>query len=205
MIEVGPLVAGDRSAWEGLARGYKAFYRDWIPDEAYEATWRRLRHEAELHALGARLDGRLIGIAHYFFHPTFWGGQACYLQDLFVEEEARGRGAARALIEGVAQAARDHGATRYYWHTQEDNTRARALYDRVARFSGFIRYQYPLLPARHGPHPGDEHLHAQPVVEFRVAVGHLRGALDQARVADRGQHGQVDLVAPPVLGPLVFR
>ena len=144
MIEVGPLAAGDRSAWEGLARGYKAFYRDWIPDEAYEATWRRLRHETELHGLGARLDGRLVGIAHYFFHPAFWGGDACYLQDLFVEEEARGHGAARALIDRVAQAARDHGATRYYWHTQEDNTRARALYDRVARFSGFIRYQYPL-------------------------------------------------------------
>jgi GNAT superfamily N-acetyltransferase len=213
MIEVGPLAAGDRSAWEGLARGYKAFYRDWIPDEEYEATWRRLRppsepQGAELHALGARLDGRLIGIAHYFFHPAFWGGDACYLQDLFVEEQARGRGAARALIERVAQAAREHGATRYYWHTMQDNTTARALYDRVARFSGFIRYQYPLLPSvplGHGPDPGDEHLHAQPVVELRVAVGHLRGALDQARVADRGQHGQVDLVAPPVLGPLVCR
>jgi hypothetical protein len=43
MIEVGPLQAGDRNAWEGLARGYKAFYRDWVPDEAYEATWWRLR------------------------------------------------------------------------------------------------------------------------------------------------------------------
>jgi len=148
-IEVGPLQAGDRSAWEGLARGYKEFYRDWIPDEAYEATWRRLQphaepHGTELSGLGARIDGRLIGIAHYFFHPTVWGGDACYLQDLFVEEEMRGHGAARALIEGVARAARDHGATSYYWHTQEDNARARALYDQVARFTGFIRYQYPL-------------------------------------------------------------
>ncbi len=144
MIEVGPLAAGDRDAWEGLARGYKAFYRDWIPDEAYEATWRRLRHGTELHGLGARLDGRLIGIAHYFFHPTFWGGDACYLQDLFVAEEMRGRGAARALIEGVAQAARDRGAVSYYWHTQENNATARLLYDKVARFTGFIRYQHRL-------------------------------------------------------------
>lgn len=218
MIEVGPLEAGDRSAWEGLARGYKAFYRDWIPDETYEATWRRLRrgaepHGFELYGLGARLDGRLIGIAHYFFHPTFWGGEACYLQDLFVEEEARGRGAARALIEQVAQAAREHGATRYYWHTKEDNARARALYDQVARFAGFIRYEYPLLrtrrvrsvPLGHGPDPGDEHLDAQPVVEVQVAAGHLGGAPDQARVAGRGQHGQVDLVAPLELGAFLLR
>ncbi len=144
MIETGPLRPADREAWEVLARGYKAFYRDLVPDEAYERTWRRLTDGAELHGLGARLDGTLVGIAHYFFHPAFWSGEACYLQDLFVDEAARGRGAARALIERVAEVARDRGADRFYWHTQEGNTRARALYDQVARFSGFIRYAYPL-------------------------------------------------------------
>ena len=188
MIEVGPLEAGDRGAWERLARGYKAFYRDPLPDEAYEAYWQRLRDGTELHGLGARIDGRLIGIAHYFFHPTFWSGQACYLQDLFVDEAARGRGAARALIERVAQAARESGATRYYWHTQEDNARARVLYDQVARFSGFIRYAYPLLrgvrvgrlplPLGQGLDALDEELDADPVVELRVALRHRRGALD---------------------------
>jgi GNAT superfamily N-acetyltransferase len=84
------------------------------------------------------------GIAHYLFHPAFWSGEACYLQDLFVAEEARGRGAARALIGAVAIAARDRGAVRYYWHTQESNARARVLYDKVAAYSGFIRYTYPL-------------------------------------------------------------
>ena len=64
--------------------------------------------------------------------------------DLFVDKTARGRGAARALIEQVAAAAREHGATRYYWHTQQDNATARLLYDKVARFSGFIRYERPL-------------------------------------------------------------
>ena len=144
MIEINPLRPGDRDAWEVLARGYKAFYRDPMPDEAYEVTWQRLAAGTELYGLGARLDGTLIGLAHYFFHPAFWSGEACYLQDLFVDEAVRGRGAARALIEGVAAAARDRGADRYYWHTREDNARARVLYDKVARFSGFIRYAYPL-------------------------------------------------------------
>ena len=76
--------------------------------------------------------------------PAFWSGEACYLQDLFTDEAARGRGAARALIEGVAAAARERGADRFYWHTQETNTTARVLYDKVARFTGFIRYSYRL-------------------------------------------------------------
>ena len=41
-------------------------------------------------------------------------------------------------------AARDRGATRLYWHTRQDNAQARVLYDQVARFTGFIRYAYPL-------------------------------------------------------------
>ena len=85
MIEIGPFRPGDRDAWEELARGYKAFYQDPMPDEAYEQTWRRLAAGTELRGLGARLDGRLAGLAHYFFHPAFWSGEACYLQDLFVD------------------------------------------------------------------------------------------------------------------------
>jgi ribosomal protein S18 acetylase RimI-like enzyme len=68
----------------------------------------------------------------------------CYLQDLFVAPQARGRGVARALIEAVAHAAREAQAERYYWLTQDDNKVARALYDKVAKFNGFLRYDFVL-------------------------------------------------------------
>ena len=42
------------------------------------------------------------------------------------------------------RAARAQQATRYYWLTQDHNASARALYDKVAQFKGFIRYDYPL-------------------------------------------------------------
>jgi GNAT superfamily N-acetyltransferase len=144
MIEIGPLRPEDRSAWEVLARGYKFFYRTTVPDGGYEQTWQQVLDGTQLHGIGARLDGELVGIAHYLFHVTFWTSDVCYLQDLFVAEAARGQGAARALIERTAQAARERGATRLYWTTQEGNARARGLYDKVARFNGFIRYDYSL-------------------------------------------------------------
>ncbi|KPI27815.1 GNAT family N-acetyltransferase [Streptomyces sp. NPDC059755] len=142
--EIGPLGPQDRAAWEVLARGYKTFYRTEVPDDGYEEMWRRLRDGSEVHAVGARTEGRLVGIAHYLFHASAWTADSCYLQDLYVDEAVRGRGVARALIERVAEAARERGAARLYWSTQEDNTTARALYDKVAGFNGFIRYDYPL-------------------------------------------------------------
>ena len=144
VIEIGPLHDDDRERWEVLARGYKAFYKTPTSDVEFATAWARLRAAEEIFGLGARLDGRLVGIAHYLFHTTVWAPSACYLQDLFTDPEARGQGAARALIEAVAAVARERRVARYYWMTQDHNATARALYDKVARHHGFIRYEYPL-------------------------------------------------------------
>ena len=146
MIEISPLRPEDRDRWEVLARGYKEFYRTAVSDEEYERTWQRLLLAEDVFGCAARLDGDgpVVGIAHYLFHANPWSSDSCYLQDLYVDEAARGQGAARALIEHVAQVARARGAARLYWHTKQDNDRARALYDKVATFRGFISYDRPL-------------------------------------------------------------
>jgi GNAT superfamily N-acetyltransferase len=144
MIRIGPLKTSERAAWEKLARGYNDFYETELPASGYDRTWQRLLAGREIHGLGARFDGRLVGIAHFLFHHNIWRDDVCYLQDLFVDEAVRGQGAARALIDAVAEAAQKRGASRYYWQTKQDNARARGLYDKVARFRGFIRYDYSL-------------------------------------------------------------
>jgi GNAT superfamily N-acetyltransferase len=85
----------------------------------------------------------LVGITHYLFHDHAWSPKpVCYLQDLFVDAAARGSGCGRALIERVAEAARERDCLRLYWTTKEDNATARLLYDRLAKFNGFVRYDY---------------------------------------------------------------
>jgi|TARA_B110000967_G_C18897055_1_gene571507 ribosomal protein S18 acetylase RimI-like enzyme len=51
-----------------------------------------------------------------------------------------GMGVGRALIEGVYAAADANGTPSVYWLTQEENTEARKLYDRIAKVTNFIKY-----------------------------------------------------------------
>jgi GNAT superfamily N-acetyltransferase len=141
---IAPLQPEDRPAWEKLARGYKAFYNTPTTDAEYSTTWNRLLARDDVFGLAARVEGELVGIAHYLFHSSAWAPGNCYLQDLFTLPAARGRGVGRALIEAVAAEARTHGAARYYWLTHEDNAAARVLYNKVARCAGFIRYDFAL-------------------------------------------------------------
>ena len=138
-----PPRADDRPAWDELWRGYLRFYRSRLEPEVTELTWARLLDPTvQPHGLVAELDGRLVGLAHYLFHPSTWSGSAyCYLEDLFTAPEARGQGVGRALIEAVARAAEAAGASRLYWHTQEFNAEGRALYDTLARRTSFIVYE----------------------------------------------------------------
>ncbi|MCJ7451250.1 MAG: GNAT family N-acetyltransferase [Steroidobacteraceae bacterium] len=143
-FEIVPLAPEHRSEWEQLARGYKTFYETQLPDAAYARTWNRLMSADGIHGFGAHDDGRLVGITHYLFHTGTWTNKSCYLEDLFVDPACRGRGIARGLIEAVARRAREEGAGRLYWLTHQHNETARMLYDHVARFSGFVEYEYPL-------------------------------------------------------------
>lgn len=141
---IAPLQPKNRAAWETLARGYKAFYDTPTTDDEYATAWQRLLAQDGVHGLGAFVEGELVGIVHYLFHTGTWTPRVCYLQDLYTAPEQRGHGVGRALIAAVADAARAQGCSRCYWLTQQDNTTARALYDQVARFAGFIRYDVAL-------------------------------------------------------------
>jgi len=146
-LEIRPLEPGDRREWEVLARAYKAFYETVLPDADYERTWSRLMSADGIYGYGALAEGTMVGIAHYLFHTGIWARRVCYLEDLFVDPAGRGRGVARALIEAVARRSREEGAGRLYWLTHQQNTTARLLYDRVAKFSGFVEYEVRLLDA----------------------------------------------------------
>ena len=147
---VRPIHRTDRAEWLPLWSGYNAFYErageTALAPSITETTWERFFSPLEpVFALVAEVDGKVVGIAHYLFHrSTTRIEPVCYLQDLFTDPEARGRGIGRALIQGVYEQAGEAGARRVYWQTKSTNEAGRALYDRVARHLGFIVYSHEL-------------------------------------------------------------
>jgi GNAT superfamily N-acetyltransferase len=142
-ITVRPLAPADRARWQELWHGYLTFYEAPIDDENTDLLWNRLLNDGDPNGLVAcDGNGKIIGLVHYMYHPTCWTVRdKCYLQDLFVDPEARVGGAGRALIEAVYEKAAAANASEVYWMTQQFNSVARVLYDRVGELTPFIKYR----------------------------------------------------------------
>lgn len=142
---ISPLTEADQAEWRRLWTLYLEFYGATVSEEVYETTFRRLLsgEDNEYEGLIARnTDGQAIGITHFLSHRHCWSVEnAVYLQDLYVDESARGTGAGRALVEAVYARADEIGAANVYWLTQNFNHTARRLYDRIGKLTPFIKYQ----------------------------------------------------------------
>ena len=142
-IKIAPLSQTDYSSWLVLWQRYLSFYETTLPIHTTEATWDNLlNQDVAIYGFGARIDDTLVGITHVVLHPNTWNtSDCCYLEDLYVSDNARGQGAGRALIEYVYNFAAQKNCNRVYWVTQEDNTSARKLYDNIASLTDMVQYR----------------------------------------------------------------
>jgi GNAT superfamily N-acetyltransferase len=87
-------------------------------------------------ALIAEDDGCAVGYA--MFHASYdapHASRGLYLQDLFVAERARRRGAGKALMAALAREARDAGCVFFWWTAKQWNTEALDFYRRLGAAS----------------------------------------------------------------------
>lgn len=156
-ITIRPLEPNDRNAWNELWQGYLTFYKQNLSAEVTETSWNRLVNQQEgfKAIVAVDEDGQLQGLCHFIYHYATWSvGPRCYLEDLFVSVNVRGKGIGKSLIEAVYADAEATGASKVYWHTNEDNARARRLYDYVGVLTPYVKYEGPPSPAK--TRPADE-------------------------------------------------
>ena len=128
--------SADLDALVPLFRGYLEFYhRRPEPGAVREFLDARLSTGQSVVFL-AHVDGKAVGFTQLY--PAFaslslkpnW-----ILNDLFVLPEARGHGAASALMAAARQLAVDTGACELFLQTARDNATAQRLYEKL----GYVR------------------------------------------------------------------
>jgi GNAT superfamily N-acetyltransferase len=110
-----------------LAR-YEKLEHEVVADEAsLAATLFGARPAAEV--LLAEAAGAPLGFALFFqSYSTFLARPGLYLEDLFVEPEARGRGIGLALMSALARIAVERNYGRFEWAVLDWNTPAIEFY-----------------------------------------------------------------------------
>ena len=104
---------------------------DWPSENAFLAGVEKLLEDTQTDfLLGAKdEDSPPEGICQLRFRHGLWrAGADCLLEDLFVQEPARGTGLGRALVARARERALERGARRMELDCNEANTTALALY-----------------------------------------------------------------------------
>ena len=141
-VTIREIIASDRAGWEHLWQQYLHFYRADVSAEITEKTFTSLCQKQDLVGLVAVNDrGQILGFMHLVYHASTWSDKNyCYIEDLFVDKSARGQNVAESLFNVAYQQAGVRESSRVYWMTQEFNSSARSLYDKIGQRTSFIIY-----------------------------------------------------------------
>jgi ribosomal protein S18 acetylase RimI-like enzyme len=116
--EVARLMIGFRDWWHRTEPG----------DAAFEAGVRRVLADPNAEFLLA--GDPPVGVCQLRYRYAVWTeSEDCWLEDIFVEEEARGAGVGRRLVEAAFERARERGCSRIQLDVNEANAGALRLYE----------------------------------------------------------------------------
>ena len=139
-------MAGDDDffGWLPLFAAYCDFYETELDDAKALIVWTWIRDENDplQAALAVDDEGTPVGLAQYRVVPdTLRATRGVFLDDLYVNEDARRNGVGRSLIEFVHARSLEVGAGGVSWITAADNVDAQRLYDDMARRTSWVMYE----------------------------------------------------------------
>lgn len=138
------LVPADRADWEVLYHGYAEFYQVPMNDDILETVWDWIHDDANpFFGLIARDDnGKALGLMHCRQMPSpLRGALVGFLDDLFVNPDARGQGVVEALYAALNDLGKKQGWPFVRWITADNNYRGRAVYDKLSEKTHWVTYQ----------------------------------------------------------------
>lgn len=143
-IVIRSITPADHEEWVKLYSGYISFCRRAFDTDSVETLWQWLMAE-KIFCLVAIANKQMVGLAHAKEQLSPLNGKVVgYLDDLFVLEHYRGKGVADRLMEHLKQLGQARHWLFIRWITRENNYRAKAFYDKIAKKTMWHTYQLSL-------------------------------------------------------------
>jgi len=143
-VSVNPVAPDDREQWEELYYGYAEFYRVPMNEQILDTVWGWI-HDADNPFFGLIAKdqtGKALGLMHCRQMPSpLRGALVGFLDDLFVDPEARGQGVVEELYVALNRLGKQQGWPFIRWITAENNYRGRAVYDKLSDKTHWVTYQ----------------------------------------------------------------
>lgn len=76
----------------------------------------------------AEINGKIIGIALYYYKYSTWKGRCIYLDDIVVKEEYRNKGIGKQLMNALIDVAKKEKVRKLEWQVLKWNTPAIEFY-----------------------------------------------------------------------------
>jgi len=124
----------DLDALVGLLGALFSIEADFAPDtdKQRRGLTMLLESPATRCALVAEVDGRTVGMCTaQLVVSTAEGGPSALIEDVVVDENFRGRGLGRRLMDAIGEWAEQAGATRLQLLADKNNTPALDFYERI--------------------------------------------------------------------------
>ena len=125
---------GDVEAVLGLLREFAEYEK---LTEFLEVTEERIEKAffadgSHVEGLVAMADGKAIGYAFFFPNfASFRGQRGLYLEDIYITESARGKGAGEAMLRELARLGKSRGYERIDFVVLDWNTSAIGFYEKL--------------------------------------------------------------------------
>ena len=142
-LSVVKLKSSHFEGWLSLYKLYAEFYNTSLSNSGTKTTWEWLidtNHPCT--GIVVLEDNLLVGLAHFREMPSpLRGTNIGFLDDLFVLPEKRGGKVVTLLIEELKKEAIEKNWGIIRWITQDNNYRARKLYDKISQKTDWNTYE----------------------------------------------------------------
>lgn len=131
---------GDRTGWQAMFEGYCQFYEVPVTEKKSQAVWSWLLDPDHMfRGIVAVEDNLIVGLAHFHGWPdSLDGGNMCYLSDLFVDPECRGKQTGKALFAEVLKISKNEGWSAVSLLTHKTNKIGQNLYNQYGKVTDYL-------------------------------------------------------------------